>query len=180
MNRCYLGGTSSPLSAFIDTTYFEQYGRLTLEDTSIAAFGYRFLFWSLVVIPLFIDSTMTIRRLPLSTQIILYPVTFKHCFQPSKAQNIYFSTSNRHSAYSDTVSNLNIGAHTRVIFQGFTGRQVCPAAPASPLLSPLTSKGHAKRKTVFGVWHKNCWWCYARQRWRAPWAPGVAIRPSRE
>lgn len=28
------------------------------------------------------------------------------------------------SAYSDTVSNLRIGEHTRVIFQGFTGRQV--------------------------------------------------------
>ena len=27
-------------------------------------------------------------------------------------------------AYSDTVSNLQIGEHTRVIFQGFTGRQV--------------------------------------------------------
>ena len=36
----------------------------------------------------------------------------------------FLSTSRPLSAYSDTVSNLQIGEHTRVIFQGFTGRQV--------------------------------------------------------
>ncbi|PMD48664.1 putative succinyl-CoA synthetase subunit alpha [Hyaloscypha variabilis F] len=32
-----------------------------------------------------------------------------------------FSTSARHNSYENTISNLKIGKHTRVIFQGFTG-----------------------------------------------------------
>lgn len=39
-------------------------------------------------------------------------------------QKQFLSTSPPLSAYSDTVSNLQVGQHTRVIFQGFTGRQV--------------------------------------------------------
>ncbi|KAJ5166826.1 uncharacterized protein N7482_005607 [Penicillium canariense] len=34
-----------------------------------------------------------------------------------------FSTSPRNASYADTLPNLKIGAHTRVLFQGFTGRQ---------------------------------------------------------
>lgn len=33
-----------------------------------------------------------------------------------------FSTSKLSSAYEDTISSLKIGSHTRVIYQGFTGR----------------------------------------------------------
>jgi succinyl-CoA synthetase alpha subunit len=35
-----------------------------------------------------------------------------------------FSRSARREGYDDTIQNLKIGAHTRVIFQGFTGKQV--------------------------------------------------------
>ena len=36
----------------------------------------------------------------------------------------YFSTALPKKHYNDTVHHLKIGSHTRVIFQGFTGRQV--------------------------------------------------------
>ncbi|PLB35724.1 putative succinyl-CoA synthetase subunit alpha [Aspergillus candidus] len=43
--------------------------------------------------------------------------------QPSSRPLSRFSTSSRRSNYADTLPNLKIGAHTRVLFQGFTGRQ---------------------------------------------------------
>ncbi|KAH7116019.1 succinyl-CoA ligase subunit alpha [Dendryphion nanum] len=50
--------------------------------------------------------------------------------------NIYstgssFSTSSRRSGYDDTIQNLKIGKHTRVIFQGFTGKQATANAKES-------------------------------------------------
>lgn len=44
---------------------------------------------------------------------------------------LHFSTSGRRSAYEDTIKNLKIGKHTRVIYQGFTGRQATVNAKES-------------------------------------------------
>lgn len=43
----------------------------------------------------------------------------------------YFSTSQRRCGYEDTIQNLKIGKHTRVIFQGFTGKQATANAKES-------------------------------------------------
>lgn len=42
-----------------------------------------------------------------------------------------FSSSSSRSDYADTIQNLKIGKHTRVIFQGFTGRQATANAKES-------------------------------------------------
>ncbi|KAF2031468.1 succinyl-CoA synthetase-like protein [Setomelanomma holmii] len=42
-----------------------------------------------------------------------------------------FSSSARRDGYDDTIQNLKIGAHTRVIFQGFTGKQATANAKES-------------------------------------------------
>lgn len=43
----------------------------------------------------------------------------------------HFSSSSRRYSYDDTIHNLKIGAHTRVIFQGFTGKQATANAQES-------------------------------------------------
>ncbi|PYH39910.1 putative succinyl-CoA synthetase subunit alpha [Aspergillus neoniger CBS 115656] len=47
----------------------------------------------------------------------------RHLVRASVRQSQGFSTSSRTCSYVDTLQNLKIGAHTRVLFQGFTGRQ---------------------------------------------------------
>lgn len=42
-----------------------------------------------------------------------------------------FSTTPSRHSYEDTIQNLKIGRHTRVIFQGFTGRQATANAKES-------------------------------------------------
>jgi succinyl-CoA synthetase alpha subunit len=42
-----------------------------------------------------------------------------------------FSTTPRRNGYDDTIQNLKIGSHTRVIFQGFTGKQATANARES-------------------------------------------------
>jgi succinyl-CoA synthetase alpha subunit len=42
-----------------------------------------------------------------------------------------FSCSTRRNGYDDTIGNLLIGSHTRVIFQGFTGKQATANAKES-------------------------------------------------
>ncbi len=44
---------------------------------------------------------------------------------------VAFSTSLKRNGYEDTIKNLKIGAHTRVIFQGFTGKQATVNAKES-------------------------------------------------
>jgi succinyl-CoA synthetase alpha subunit len=43
----------------------------------------------------------------------------------------HFSSSSRRSGYDETIQNLKIGKHTRVIFQGFTGKQATANAKES-------------------------------------------------
>lgn len=49
----------------------------------------------------------------------------------ARIQQSPFSTSSRKHVYSDTIRNLKIGSHTRVIYQGFTGRQATVNAKES-------------------------------------------------
>lgn len=53
------------------------------------------------------------------------------CPHKTHLQTLSFSTSSRRSNYDSTINNLRIGSHTRVIFQGFTGRQATANARES-------------------------------------------------
>lgn len=72
------------------------------------------------------------------TRFIL-PRTFRSRIAPHQALSKYgtygnvapFSTSTRRLSYEDTIQNLKIGKHTRVLYQGFTGRQATMNAKES-------------------------------------------------
>ena len=59
---------------------------------------------------------------------------------------VSFSTSARNCSYEDTISNLRIGKHTRVIFQGFTGKLI-----SRPSLLVVINIGVRKTSTFTSI-----------------------------
>lgn len=49
----------------------------------------------------------------------------------NRSSHPFFSSSAKYGAYADTIPNLKIGKHTRVIYQGFTGKQATANAKQS-------------------------------------------------
>ena len=70
---------------------------------------------------------------------VAFPRGFSRTIGSVRAAQIYqsvgnvqpFSTSGRKLAYADTINNLKIGSHTRVLYQGFTGKQASSNAKDS-------------------------------------------------
>lgn len=49
----------------------------------------------------------------------------------NRSSHPFFSSSTKYGAYADTIPNLKIEKHTRVIYQGFTGKQATANAKQS-------------------------------------------------
>lgn len=62
---------------------------------------------------------------------VAYERSFQSLHHVSRASRIAFSCSASRYGYEDTIQNLKIGKHTRVIFQGFTGKQATQNAKQS-------------------------------------------------
>ncbi|EON61030.1 hypothetical protein W97_00240 [Coniosporium apollinis CBS 100218] len=62
---------------------------------------------------------------------VAYRRSFQSLHHVSRASRIAFSCSASRYGYEDTIQNLKIGKHTRVIFQGFTGKQATQNAKQS-------------------------------------------------
>lgn len=80
-----------------------------------------------------------------------------------------FSTSPRTASYADTLPNLKIGAHTRVLFQGFTGMCACCQQFEIMAKLPYRTTGDCQRQGILGMGHQDC-------RWRQAWRGGRAFR----
>lgn len=74
------------------------------------------------------------RQMPVSRFI---PVPVRTTLPISYCRSALFSSTSSIYAYSDSIPNLKIGAHTRVIFQGFTGRQVYTIVVPSEVIARL-------------------------------------------
>lgn len=62
---------------------------------------------------------------------ILRKATVNSQLRTRRIPQAALSSSARRDGYDDTIQNLKIGAHTRVIFQGFTGKQATANAKES-------------------------------------------------
>lgn len=51
-----------------------------------------------------------------------FAVPFRHLLRTKHHSTRSFCSTNVRKSYEDTIQNLKIGKHTRVIYQGFTGR----------------------------------------------------------
>ncbi|PGH12181.1 hypothetical protein AJ80_06801 [Polytolypa hystricis UAMH7299] len=70
-----------------------------------------------------------------------YTARIRHCVPRSR-----FSSSSRHQSYADTLPNLKIGSHTRVLFQGFTAIYGCSGGDIQGLISSLSLEATANVK----------------------------------
>lgn len=117
-----------------------------------------------------------------STMLTTTAASARRFLATSTATKKFVQTSEL-TGYESTIHNMSISSQTRVICQGFTGKQVRESA-APPTSSPLNNTwrssspfpplllGHISLEASDRVWYKHGWWCVAKQG--RPNAFGVA------
>lgn len=80
-------------------------------------------------------------------------VRFNNCLLLHTLRTFSYSSLCSTEKYEHTIPHLNIGAHTRVIFQGFTGRQVHTYGLRSCLILkfPPQATQNAKQSLEYGT-----------------------------